>query len=457
MFNFNKQLICFAQLCVILFRQSLAFDHVVELKEETIEKMINLPETKLWFVAFYAPWCKASRSFLSILEDVAPTLNGQISFAKIDCSVQESFCDHHDVVGYPSIKSYVDGSFHHYKGRRDHDGILSFAKKMNSPFISKLGDFKQLVNMDPMSQESNGALFVLYHSSLLDGQKHDTALDKEIQTFMQVAQGFHVTNTFVRLEANEMNEAWINAFELSSESSNNILLFKLEKDLKPVFFRSEWSFIALHNFIEQNNEVAVPFVNGMNVDDFGYREKYLAIAILDASENEDASRTFLSEFRQLASSCSHHISRHYQFVWINGKEWDSFLHKYSLSTKETPQLFVLDYPHDIYWTDPNKSSHSIMEMERFLRDVLETKVLSKNLKDKHDDDDLYERLVWLSNNVWVLHIQLMFGVFGLMMILPKSAGRVHDWVEIYFLRRCVDPILEYLGLMNYENKTKKND
>ncbi len=456
MFSFNKWLICFAQLFAIVFRQSLAFDHVVELKQDTMERIINLPETKLWLVAFYAPWCKASRSFLSILDDVAPTLNGQISFGKVDCSVQESFCEEYAIVGYPSLKWYVDGSFHDYKGRRDHDGILSFSKKMNSPVISKLGDFKQLVDIDPMDQESNGALFVLYQPSLSYGQKHDASLDKEIQTFIQAAQGFQATNTFVHLEANEMNEAWIKAFGLSSQPSNHIL-FKLEKDIKPIFFRSEWSFIALQTFIKQNNDIAVPFVNEMNVDNYGYLDKYLAIAILDPSDNEDASRAFLLEFRQLASSCSHHLNRHYQFVWINGKEWDSFLHKYSLSKRETPQLFVLDYPHDIYWTNPNKSSHSITEFERFLLDVLETKVLSKHTKDKHDDDDLYERLVWLSNNVWVLHIQLMFGVFGLMMLLPRSVGRVHDWVEIYFLRRCVDPILEYLGLMNYENKTKKND
>jgi thiol-disulfide isomerase/thioredoxin len=456
MFNFNKQLIYFAQLCVILFRQGIAFDQVVELNEETIEKTINLPETKFWFVSFYAPWCKASKSFLSILDDVAPTLNGQMSFGKVDCSVQESFCEQHGIFGYPSLKWYVNGSFHDYKGKRDHDGILSFAKKMNSPVINKLDDFKQLVDVDPMDQESNGSLFVLYHSSLLGGQEYDAALDKEIQTFMHVAQDFQATNTFVHLETNDMNEAWVGAFELSSQSSHNIL-FKLEKDLKPVFFQSDWSSIALHSFMSQNNEVAVPFVNEMNAGDFGYRDKYLAIAILDPIENEDASTAFLSEFRQLASSCSQHINRHYQFVWINGKEWNSFLHKYSLSAKDTPQLFVLDYPHDIYWTNPNNSSDSITEMGGFLLDILETKVLSKHLKDKHDDDDLYERLVWLTNNVWVLHIQLLFCVFGLTLILPKSIGRVHNCVEIYFLRRCVDPILEYLGLMNYENKKKKND
>lgn len=437
------------------FKSSWAVDHVVQLTEESIEKIINLPDSPFWLIVFYAPWCTHSKEFFPILSDVTPVVEGKMAIGKVDCSVDESLCEQHDINGYPTLKWYRNGSFHDYIRGREHDDILSFAMKMTSPIMSTIDDYDNLFQRSVLDQETNGATFVFY-SSATDGS--DSNENEALNQLLKVAREFQATNSFFHLETNVKNEHWIKAHASLSKYNGNILL-KYEKDLKPTVFRSDWSSNSLKKFIDQNQEIMVPFVNQMNIGAYGFRNKYLAIAILDPTVLNSESLNFLSNFRQLAASCTQHISKHYQFVWINGKQWKDFLNKFSIPLQHSPQLFVLDYPNDIYWTDDSKQRASSKDdMERFLVDILEAKVLSTHLHSKHDSNiGKFERLMFIANNKWILNVQLALALLSLIMLIPQSAGRIHDFVETYVWRGCIDPILCHLGISTEKMESKKTD
>ena len=393
-------------------------------------------------------------------------------------------------------------------------------------------------------------------SSSLNDTNNTNQNEEGQVNLLKAAREYQATNLFIHLETNEKNEKWIQKFlsyplssslSLDSNSStknnkmNRHILMKLEKDDSPEIFDLDWTYDSLSKYIHRNREVMVPFVTDETIQYYGSRDtkKYLAIAIVDSSsiigassstsdssgssnidgnmmyidaDNESGigtgididagSMEFLSNFRQLASSCSSQMKTQYQFIWMihdrNKKRttiwkkfkkrfWkygnkrgsankkrnteEGFLNKFPIEDpKSSPhQLLVLDYPHEIYWTTNSKTvniensipydSFSISDMERFLNDIQSANVLSThlNVASVHQNDATIKGLMWLESHRWVLHIHLLLFILSLIMLIPSSTGRMYDVVEIYFWCRCVDPLLCYLGLMELEEEGKQEE
>ena len=298
-----------------------SYNSVIELTESSIDETINRPETKLWLVVFYAPWCKYSQEFFPVLDDVAPTLKGQLIIGKVDCSIDLSLCseEQHDIRFYPTLKWYRDGSFHNYDhSGRSHDDIISFARKMNGPVMKRVQDYREILDTEIPNDSilSNSAIFVFYslnpvvQQSVSDRHENESRslmsfnndrnhdINKGMSALLKVAREYQSTNSFVHLESNEKNQEWIKKFlsypssSLSSEriltydevNSRNILM-KLERDTRPTILYSDWTFHSLSKYIQQNSETIVPFVTDETVQYYGSRnmKKYLAIAIVDSS------------------------------------------------------------------------------------------------------------------------------------------------------------------------------
>ena len=434
-------ILLFVTQVILLNKLSFAFDHVVELTDESIEKTINLPQTNLWMVVFYAPWCQHSKSFLHLLDDVAPTLKDQMAIGRIDCTNNESICDKYEIQGYPTLKWYRDGVFQDYNEGRKHDEIISFASRLNSPIMKVIDNHKELLERSILDYEEVGATFVFYH--LFTSSNYDHKANEDLKTLMTTARQFQAKNRFIALESNEKNQEWVKSLLPSSYSKDNVLI-KFELGTRPKVFRSDWSSLSLEDFIKQNNEVTVPMVHAMNIHTFGLRNKYVAIAILDLENKHQDSTTFLSAFHQFATTSSLHIRNNYQFAWIDGSSSKDFLDKFSISLQDSPQLFVLDYPHDIYWENKHGSSLNIHDLNQKLSDIIKGEIMGTHLNAKNakvDTMTTYSTFVWSSENTWAFNIHIFFSLVGLALLMPKSAGKLHEYLELYLWRGCIDPIL----------------
>ena len=423
---------------------------VVELTDSSIIETINRPDTDLWLIAYYAPWCQHSQHVLPIIDDVATVLDkqGGVSIGTLDCSKHEAFCSDEKINGYPTLKWYRDGVFHDYIGGRDHDGFISFVSEMNRPVLEEIHDHRTIVDTKLSDDKSNDAVFLYYKL----GSSED---DNHIDLIQKAARPFQATTSFVHLESNSKNKEWIETLTSSLKRSGDFF-FKIERGTNPIFYNTEWSVASLSDFINDNKEVTIAYVDDANFDHYANLKTYLAIAILDTTvdKNEDSNK-FLENFRALALSCSPRIRSKFQFIWIDGQQWKKFLRKFSISPKQSPQLFVLEHPYDIFWTDPNRetrSTTSMNDMGTFLTVVLSAKILSTHLSTKFQDTRKFERIMWLTENKWLLNLHLFIMLFAFLLYVPPGSDRIHDLIETYLWKGCIDKMLIHMNLLDYKKE-----
>jgi thioredoxin-like negative regulator of GroEL len=54
----------------------------------------------------------------------------------VDCTVEKALCSKYDVKGFPTIKTFIDGSEEAYEGGRDYDSLKTFADENLGPSCS---------------------------------------------------------------------------------------------------------------------------------------------------------------------------------------------------------------------------------------------------------------------------------------------------------------------------------
>ncbi len=511
---------------------------VEELNETTLLKTVNQPNTNLWLIAFYDPSCPHSQSLFPILDDIVSTttstttMNLQMSIGKVDCSKNQNLCEDYNIQAYPTLKWYREGTFHEYdkyQGRKlmgdsdndnydHHDNFIMFAKQMNEYVFKIIDSYKDVLTLLDNDDESNGSTFIVYTKSKSDNNDHNGASVVVVkdQNLEEVARHYQDKNTFIALKATPQNDKWMKQYTSLDDHFNNNkkkngnrknILMKIEKDTNPIVFRDFWSKELLRNFIESNREKVVPLVTQHTLYKYGLQGKNLVIAILDlerrsseetivdATTNEEilprlssSSLTFLSTFRQIASSCPYSLKREYRFVYmVSGRKEllprqrnnDGFLEKFSISLDDSsPQVLVLDYPNDIYWkfdhknatttttattttatttTTRSSSALSKSNIERFLLDIMRGEILSQNpnILDMNNKERIhgldYNYFKYLEENQWILDLRIAICLIGLALLIPQSNGKVSDLVEHYIWGGLIDPLLCHFGLMGSDD------
>lgn len=85
---------------------------------------------------FYAPWCSHCKRLEPVWEEVATNLKGDadnyVNVAKVDCDAHRGVGNRFDIRAFPTIKMISKGKVYTYKGKKDAESILHFAR----------GDFK---------------------------------------------------------------------------------------------------------------------------------------------------------------------------------------------------------------------------------------------------------------------------------------------------------------------------
>jgi len=85
------------------------------------------------FIMFYAPWCGHCKRLAPTWEEMAVKKNvegGEVTIAKVDCTVATALCSAQDVTGYPTLKFFKDGFEKEdgvkYRGARDAAALEKF-------------------------------------------------------------------------------------------------------------------------------------------------------------------------------------------------------------------------------------------------------------------------------------------------------------------------------------------
>jgi len=98
---------------------------VVVLSDATFEEQTK---TGTWLVEFYAPWCGHCKRLAPIWEELATAAKSKYHVAKVDCTVEKDIATKQGVRGFPTVKLFIDGVVHDYKGERTVKAFTEFVE-----------------------------------------------------------------------------------------------------------------------------------------------------------------------------------------------------------------------------------------------------------------------------------------------------------------------------------------
>lgn len=130
-------------------------DHVLILNAETFPSTISGNEMVL--VEFFAPWCSHCKALEPEYQSAANTLaqsGSKIKLAKVDGTIEQTLSTQYDIVGYPTIKLFRNGSVIDYNGGRTAADILAWLEKKSSPTVAQISsknDADVLINANNVS------------------------------------------------------------------------------------------------------------------------------------------------------------------------------------------------------------------------------------------------------------------------------------------------------------------
>lgn len=78
------------------------------------------------FVQFYAPWCGHCKRLMPTWDALAAELLGETRFGRIDCVPNEKMKDKYQIRGFPTLKLFVHGRSHEFKGMRSPESLKAF-------------------------------------------------------------------------------------------------------------------------------------------------------------------------------------------------------------------------------------------------------------------------------------------------------------------------------------------
>eukprot|EP00979_Chaetoceros_neogracilis_P009910 scaffold2293_cov248-Chaetoceros_neogracile.AAC.1 len=372
----------FITLLLCLLGRVLATSAVKGLNTFNFTGAINDPtNAKPFLVSFIDPECPFSKMLQPVLDDLSTTLPA-VLFRTVNCAQESELCAENEVAMYPTVRWYADGMSNTLDCDLDHEGLSSFASELSSAPIksfSRHGD----IFIEGSSEKE--VAFVLYTS---------TEIPKE---FERVAMKYrHHSVSFVTLQHNEANEAWIKG--ITRQRSSTVLV-RVERDIAQTkIFRDDFMDINLNVFVSSNLNPVVPEMTVRNQEALLDDYKFLAIGIVDP--HSERTRPYLRELRNYVTNALPSIRGQYEFVWVNPKKWGSLLDKLEVRFDGEPIFLVVDLTHGMYWNvqQQNNVSVSTDDISKLLRNIIEGVVPPKsvvsiqNESDSFDSDDFFSRL-----------------------------------------------------------------
>lgn len=119
---------------------------VIDLTSSSFQTEV-LNSRKPFLIMFYAPWCGHCKAAMPDFESASGDVDKDISFGRVDCTVEQSVCSDYGVQGYPTLKFFGGGKVEDYNGARNKADFISFSESQKETMVPP----KELAEM--VSQE----------------------------------------------------------------------------------------------------------------------------------------------------------------------------------------------------------------------------------------------------------------------------------------------------------------
>jgi len=287
-----------------------------------------------------------------------------VHFAKMDCTVRAhySICERYSVSGFPSLRviSPTGKPLKKYRGGRDVDGIVAYAKRLAAPAYQELKTTKDVKDFIDRMQEGNGSAFILFRPEEANsGYKEleaaflEAAEEQADVAEMAVAPEYtgDDLNMKIMLDGRTLQEddGLGGKLAVFREGAGKCLSTAINRTTDEV---SRW--IVGHRFI------MMPQITSQNYKALGERGKPLVIVILRGarkrSEDEEPPPfekvPINAEYLAAMKTVAREAEDDFGFGYIDGKQWEQFVLKYGISTRVLPRLLIMDIEKEYYLPVP---------------------------------------------------------------------------------------------------------
>lgn len=313
------------------------------------DKFLDVKDEGMWFVEFYAPWCAHCKRLHPVWDQVGHSLsdsNLPIRVGKLDCTRFPAVANKLGIQGYPTILFFRNGNVIDYRGGREKEALVSFAKRCAAPIIESIEENQmEKVKLSARSQpsyvfygDSSGPLFEAYNeaanSKFSVARFYSVAPPKVDSTFRQ---------RVVVLKDN-----------VEIEFKENI------ERLTEWVIRERWP-----GFVH---------ATASNLAEIGSSGKLVVLVVSSESQKFNNSSP-VREFHQVAEDASKELKKHsslwtrFQFAWLDGSDLASQI---QMAAVTEPHLFVFNYTsYEYYLSEDEPNQMTVKSILTFLEQTAE--------------------------------------------------------------------------------------
>lgn len=350
----------------ILLQAAAVAAKATELTEADFDSTLAA-RSGVWLLKFYAPWCGHCKHLAPLWDQAAEQVAAEglpVHFGKMDCTVRahNSICSRYKTSGYPSLRVITpEGKLlKNYRGGRDAEGIISYAKLLSQPAFKNLNTTKEVKDFIDRKEEEKGAGFVLFRP------------EEPSEEFKELEAAFL---------AAARQESDVTELAIAPEYTGDDLGIPVRLDGKTlqdddglggklvVFREGQGKCLSSHinrtedqvaHWVSGHRFIMMPKITASNYRALGDRGKPLVMVLLRGSrkKNEDGTSPPVekipinAEYLAAMKAVARELEDDFAFGYLDGKEWEKFITKYGASTRVLPRLLIMDLAREYYLPVP---------------------------------------------------------------------------------------------------------
>ncbi|CAO4361633.1 unnamed protein product [Caenorhabditis nigoni] len=313
------------------------------------DKFLDVKDEGMWFVEFYAPWCAHCKRLHPVWDQVGHSLsdsNLPIRVGKLDCTRFPAVANKLGIQGYPTITFFRNGHAIEYRGGREKEALVSFAKRCAAPIIETIKENQvEKVKLSARSQPS----YIFFGDSsgpLFDAFNEAANAKFSVARFYTVAPPKEETNFRQRVVVLKDN-----------------VEIEFQEDIE-----------ALKDWVVKERWPTFVHATSSNLAEIGASGKLVVLVVSSESQKFNTTSP-VREFHKVAEDASKEMRKHsalwnrFQFAWLDGSDLASQIQMASVSE---PHLFVFNYTsYEYYLSEDEPSQMTIKSIFTFLEQTAE--------------------------------------------------------------------------------------
>ncbi|KAF1770472.1 hypothetical protein GCK72_002291 [Caenorhabditis remanei] len=313
------------------------------------DKFLDVKDEGMWFVEFYAPWCAHCKRLHPVWDQVGHSLsdsNLPIRVGKLDCTRFPAVANKLSIQGYPTIIFFRNGHAIDYRGGREKESLVSFAKRCAAPIIENIKeDQLEKVKLSARSQPS----YIFFGES--SGPLFD-AFNTAANAKFSVARFYSVSSL--------------------KEAATFRQRVVVSKDNEEIEFNGEIE--TLTDWVTRERWPGFVQATASNLAEIGASGKLVVLIV--SSESQKLNNTSpIREFHKTAEEATKELRKHpalwnrFQFAWLDGSDLASQIQMAAVSE---PHLFIFNYTsYEYYLSEDEPSKMTIKSILTFLEQSAE--------------------------------------------------------------------------------------